>query len=745
MIYHPRISYFSLFAFLFGVSVDLTSVQEPFQPAAYTIPTVDISMQSHRQVVVDREKGQYLGHPTTVLLEDGRTILCVYPKGHGRGAIVYKRSTDGGLTWSDRLPTPKNWETSKEVPTIHRVIDSNGKRRLILWSGLYPARLAVSEDDGKNWSELKPAGDWGGIVVMGCLTRLKNGNYLAMFHDDGRFFARDGKRREPRAMRVYQTISYDGGLTWESPTQILESTPHLLCEPGIIRSPDGNQLAVLFRENSRTRNSFVIFSDDEATTWSEPRELPAALTGDRHTAAYAPDGRLLITFRDTTRESPTVGDWVAWVGTYDDIVKGSEGQYRVRIMDNTKSRDCAYPGLELLPDGTFVTTTYGHWTKGEDPYIVSVRFRLEELDRLAEQQATVFRRQGRYGYRIPSLVVARDGTLLAFCERRIGLHDHAQNDIVLRRSKDAGRTWGPRLVLAEEGEDSLNDPCTIVLDSGRILLRYKRYPKGVHQRKSGHTVMAEPGYGGPKNTRVYLVYSDDNGASWSDPREVTREMRRETSISVGSPGSAIQLTRGPFKGRILFPNYEGVRISESQREFQNSVSFSDDGGESWTLSAVMNDAPIAPARGNEAQIVELADGSVLMSTRIIGGTLSGRKFAQSRDGGATWSEPRIEDRLETPPCMSSIVRYSWPHGSSPGVLLHSLPNTKDRRANGTLFVSRNEGKSWEKAATIEEAGFGYSCLARLASGDIGCLHETGSGDSFRIVFKRIPASILKKE
>ena len=66
----------------------------------YTLPVIDLAQESHRQVVVDREAGQYLGHPTTCLLEDGQTMLCVYPKGHGRGAIVYKRSTDGGKTWS---------------------------------------------------------------------------------------------------------------------------------------------------------------------------------------------------------------------------------------------------------------------------------------------------------------------------------------------------------------------------------------------------------------------------------------------------------------------------------------------------------------------------------------------------------------------------------------------------------------------------------------------------------------------
>ena len=127
-------------------------------------------------------------------------------------------------------------------------------------------------------------------------------------------------------------------------------------------------------------NSFVIFSNDEGETWTKPREVPGALTGDRHTGKYAPDGRLFISFRDQTHESPTKGDWVAWVGTYADITSGREGQYRVRLKDNKKGADCAYPGVEILPDGTFVTTTYGHWTEGEQPYILAVRLKLSELD-----------------------------------------------------------------------------------------------------------------------------------------------------------------------------------------------------------------------------------------------------------------------------------------------------------------------------------------------------------------------------
>lgn len=350
------------------------------QPRGYSVPLIDLSQETHRQVVVDREEGQYLGHPTTVLLEDSTTMIVVYPKGHGRGAIVMKRSLDAGLTWSGRLDVPESWATSQEVPTLYRTVDAQGIRRLVLFSGLYPIRRAISDDDGHTWTELEAIGEFGGIVAMASLARLKGGSYMALFHDDGRFIeANPGEIDEP-VFTVYKTLSHDGGLTWSAPGVVASHPDVHLCEPGLVRSPDGSQMALLLRENSRTRNSYVVFSDDDGETWTAPRELPGALTGDRHTARYAPDGRLFISFRDTAHESSTQGDWAGWVGTYEDIVSGAEGEYRVRIMDNKHQWDTAYPGVEVLPDGTIVTTTYGHWEEGAEPYIVSVRFTLEELD-----------------------------------------------------------------------------------------------------------------------------------------------------------------------------------------------------------------------------------------------------------------------------------------------------------------------------------------------------------------------------
>jgi hypothetical protein len=383
------------------------------------IPIVDLNDETSRQVIVDKEEGQYLGHPTTVLLEDGKTILIVYPKGHGKGEIVYKKSFDGGLTWSERIPVPASWKTSKEVPTIFRTIDATGKKRLILFSGLYPARIAFSGDDGMTWSELQPAGNWGGIVVMSAMIPLKtgNGHYMAMFHDDMRFMTADGqklyeqdrKQNSQILFTLYKTFSSDGGLTWSVPEPVLSRRDLNLCEPGILRSPDGKQLAVLLRENSRRANSQIIFSDDEGKTFSEPCPLPNELNGDRHVLKYAPDGRILVVFRDispascrpdleriakernevniskisaeTGQGSPTEGDWVGWVGTWDDLVTGAKGQYRIRFKDNYHNWDCCYPGVELLPDDTFVITTYGHWEKDKEPYIISERIKLNELDK----------------------------------------------------------------------------------------------------------------------------------------------------------------------------------------------------------------------------------------------------------------------------------------------------------------------------------------------------------------------------
>ena len=372
-----------------------------------TIPLVDLAGETDRQVIVDRRAGQYLGHPTTVLLGDKKTILCVYPLGHGDGGLILRKSGDGGLTWGEPLAVPSNWEHSHSCPCIHRVTGDDGIERLFVFTagdektdaeaGTNNMDKAMSQsmslDNGRTWTPLAPNGAFC-VTPSATILAVEDGKKHLVWYD-----------RSPDNMEFtcWQSESADGGLTWSGSKCICRLPRMRPCEPAVIRSPEGNQLLCLMREDARWLNSLMMVSDDEGKTWSKPRELPASLTGDRHAPHYAPDGRLVVTFRDmvgfsfpehghpivnhpvtTLRDrahSPTKGDFVAWVGTYDDIINGREGQYRVRLLANKSTPgDTGYAGVELLPEGTFVATTYCVLETGQKPLVVSVRFRLDEID-----------------------------------------------------------------------------------------------------------------------------------------------------------------------------------------------------------------------------------------------------------------------------------------------------------------------------------------------------------------------------
>ena len=114
-------------------------------------------------------------------------------------------------------------------------------------------------------------------------------------------------------------------------------------------------------------------SDDAGRTWTSPMEFPDALTGDRHQGLYLDDGRVFLSLRDTHASSPWQGDWVGWIGSWEDLELRRPGQYLMRLSDNHHRWDCAYPAVERLPGGTLVVTTYGHWEEGEQPFIRSIR------------------------------------------------------------------------------------------------------------------------------------------------------------------------------------------------------------------------------------------------------------------------------------------------------------------------------------------------------------------------------------
>ena len=348
------------------------------------LPVVDLSQDTARQtVVVAGTTNAYQGHPTTALMADGRTIFAVWCIGHGGHAGPMARSDDGGKTWArldDRMPD--GFKAHQNCPSIYRMTDPQGKERLWVWSAAKGTRKGppmpgiMSEDDGKTWAETPPLGDdFYCVMTFSSMVRLKDGSYLGLYHRG------EGKGEGRAFLEVVQTRSRDGGFTWSAPRGVARVEGKKPCEPFAFRSPDGSELCCLMRENTHTALSLMMFSRDEGETWTTPVDTPWGLTGDRHAGVQTKDGRLVIAFRDQAPLSPTQGHFVAWVGTYDDIRQGKPGQYRVKLLHGYKLGDLGYSGVELLPDGTIVATTYiKYWNDDRKHSVVSMRFTLAETD-----------------------------------------------------------------------------------------------------------------------------------------------------------------------------------------------------------------------------------------------------------------------------------------------------------------------------------------------------------------------------
>lgn len=348
---------------------------------------------------------------------------------------------------------------------------------------------------------------------------------------------------------------------------------------------------------------------------------------------------------------------------------------------------------------------------------------------------------GKEGYkqiRIPSVVVTKQGTVLAFAEGRAVASDQAENDIILKRSTDGGRSWGKLQLLHDDGKHSLNNPTAVVeQESGRVCLMYQRIPGHLKE----HSKNTATGYDGTNIYRNLLLWSDDDGVTWIKPLDVTRTTKRATNATTiaSGPGIGIQLTRGPHKGRLIIPFNEGP-----YSQWNNFAVFSDDRGATWRCGenvpgTFVPDAKLGQrSQMNEVQMVELSNGSVRLNSRQFAGAKL-RKTSVSKDGGMTWSPVADVPELRDPSCNASILRCSFDDAAGQGRVLYSGPNST-KRENGTIHLSRDDGATWPVRRVLWPGSFAYSVLTKLPDGSIGCLFET---DNYgRIVFARIPISWL---
>jgi sialidase-1 len=329
---------------------------------------------------------------------------------------------------------------------------------------------------------------------------------------------------------------------------------------------------------------------------------------------------------------------------------------------------------------------------------------------------------GYHTYCIPSLVCTPKGTLLAFCEaRKYNNIDQSPTDLVMRRSFDGGKTWDPMRVVVKAVPEAAMDP-TPVIDrtTGAVVLVYDLWPEYIKDTWPADYHIA-PGVG-RNSVTGWVTTSSDEGATWSTPIDITATTKKpEWAVIVHGPGIGIQ-TRS---GRLVIPCcWADTKWAAST----NFVIYSDDHGKTWQRS----DIDVSPTpTGDESQVVELSDGSLLLNMRL---RPPCRRGATSRDGGRTWSELYAIPELPDSGCQGSILRYTW--ADSPGGksrILFCNPATaegrnpavsmKIGRNTGTAKLSYDEGKTWPVAKVLCKDSFAYSCLTAMPDGTICCLFD----------------------
>lgn len=355
-------------------------------------------------------------------------------------------------------------------------------------------------------------------------------------------------------------------------------------------------------------------------------------------------------------------------------------------------------------------------------------------------ERTVLFNMGDYDsqyWRIPALVTAADNSLVAVVDKRGSSLGDLPNTISImsRRSTDNGKNWSEPVVVAQGGNGKTYGDPAVVLD-----------------KKTGNLICMFVGDQGlwnatPYNRQgIYVSKSTDNGVSWSEPVAITDQVyANHSGWYAGFAGSGHGLCLKD--GRLMF--VLAIRAtSATEVPLHNYAIYSDDGGDNWTLST-----NAATTVGDEAKVVELEDGDILMSIR--NPSKGNRIFCKSTDRGQTWGKAYFETELKDPACNGDIIRYSYStdEGSEgKSRLLHSLPESTTTRENVTVYLSEDDGETWPIKKRLVDGYSAYSSLTVLPDGTIGALVEEGKWDSnlpgedgFQLVFYRFTMDWLTSD
>ncbi|MBP88824.1 MAG: glycosyl hydrolase [Planctomycetaceae bacterium] len=311
-----------------------------------------------------------------------------------------------------------------------------------------------------------------------------------------------------------------------------------------------------------------------------------------------------------------------------------------------------------------------------------------------EQQALFTSGAGGYHtYRIPSLIVTKRGTVLAFCEaRKNDASDLGDVDLMLRRSADSGQTWSKPQLVHGDAEHTIGNPCPVVdRKSGTIWLPLCR-----------------------DNKRVLMMKSTDDGLTWNQPNDITSDVMNPKWHWVGTgPGHGIQLA----SGRLLIPCWADAtpKLGEIQLSY---AFFSDDAGKSWKFGDAMD-----ANASDECEAVELADGSIYMNMRSRQGKRQ-RASAISKDEGQTWSPVKFDARLPEPSVQGSVIRWTHAKEQVRNRVLLATPADPKARRRMTVRISYDECRTWPLSKVVDEGPAAYSDLAVAPDSGILLLYES---------------------
>jgi len=309
-------------------------------------------------------------------------------------------------------------------------------------------------------------------------------------------------------------------------------------------------------------------------------------------------------------------------------------------------------------------------------------------------------------YRIPAMMVTSKGTVLAFAEaRKNSSSDAGDIDMVLKRSSDNGSTWGAAITIWNEpGNVTVGNPVPVQdRDTGTIWILLTR-----------------------DNKEVFAVSSDDDGVTWSKPRDITADVKKADWEWVATgPGHGIQLD----SGRLVVPADHSENGGLGKGEMHSHITYSDDHGKTWKLGATL------PDKTDESTAAQLADGSLYINMRNNYFRFK-RAYAVSKDGGLTFGKMKWDNALIEPVCEGSVMRFSLEKDGGRNRLLFSNPANRSRD-HMTVRLSYDEAKTWPVARVINEGFSGYSDLTVLKNMSIGLLYENGPVHYFdKITFAR---------